>query len=84
MEEQDKKFSWTLLFFITAVSFFVFSALQQQKFFFNEIPDHLPLATDKWIVASVLSGVLAAVASHTADTVFTCPLKLMGMWYWCG
>lgn len=27
MEEKDEKFSWTLLFFVTAASFLIFSAL---------------------------------------------------------
>ena len=50
----------------------------KKSFFFNEIPDHLHLATDKKIVASVLSGVLSAVASHTADTCIHLSAKTYG------
>ena len=50
----------------------------RKSFFFNEIPDQLNLATDKKIVASVLGGVLSAVASHTADTCIHLSAKTYG------
>jgi hypothetical protein len=57
---------------------FLLNDTYNKTFFFNEIPDHLYLATDKKIVASVINGVLSAVASHTADTCIHLSAKTYG------
>ncbi|HKO80304.1 MAG TPA: hypothetical protein VJU78_07920 [Chitinophagaceae bacterium] len=65
MEEQEEKFSWTLLFFVTAVSFFVFSALTR---LFNGFPSHYSLFF-KIGVGAILLAVLTfciPVFSETA------------------
>ena len=57
---------------------FLHNDTSNKSFFFNEIPDHLHLATDKKIVVSVLSGVLSAVASHTEDNSIQMSAKTYG------
>ena|SRR3990170_5048109 len=57
---------------------FLLKDTSNKSFFFNEIPDHLHLATDQKIVASVLSGVLSAVASHTEDSCIHLSAKTYG------
>ena len=57
---------------------FLFNDGNNKSLFFNEIPDHLHLATDKKIVAAVLSGVLSALASHTTDTCIHLSAKTYG------
>lgn len=49
-----------------------------KSFIFNEIPDHLRLATDQKIVATVLGGVLSAVASHAAENCIHVSAKTYG------
>ena len=60
------------------VSSFLLNESTNKSFFFNEIPDDLHLATDKKMVACILSGVLSAVASHTPDTSIHLSAKTYG------
>lgn len=53
-------------------------ATSNKSFFINEIPEQLPLAADRQMLASVLGGLLSAIAYNTKDSCIRLTAKTYG------
>jgi len=60
------------------VNTFLAKATSNNNYFINEIPDQLHLATDRQMVATVLSGLLSAVVSYAKDSCIRLSAKIYG------
>jgi signal transduction histidine kinase len=76
--ENAEKFSGLHQLADCLVNSFLLRDTSNKSFFFNEIPDRLYLETDQEMLASVLSGLLSAVASHTEDSCIHLSAKTYG------
>lgn len=60
------------------VKSFLPEAVSNQNFFINDIPEHLQFQKDSQVVASVLGGLLSAIATYAKNSCIRLTAKLYG------